>query len=98
MRAFTVLSIHIFKKLIFINLKNYRTIGYLVTTIQVFEYNSEITNGPIMNSTIWSQLFKYQIYLYNCYCISCDCNVHNNKKIRKFLKSYLKMFVVSRLI
>ena len=41
--------------------KNSRTIRYLVTTIWVFEYYLEITNGPNTNSTIRSQLFKYQI-------------------------------------
>ena len=42
-------------------IKNFRTIQYSVTTIQVFEYYSEITNGPNTNSTIRSQLFEYQI-------------------------------------
>ena len=37
------------------------TIQYLVKTVRVFEYYSEITNGPNTNSTIWSQLFEYQI-------------------------------------
>ena len=38
--------------------KNSWTIWYSVTTIQVFKYYSEITNGPNTNSTILSQLFK----------------------------------------
>ena len=42
-------------------IKNSRTIRYSVTTIWVFEYYSEITNGPNTNSTIRSQLFEYQI-------------------------------------
>ena len=42
-------------------IKNSRTIWYSVTTIRVFEYYLEITNGPNMNSTFQSQLFKYQI-------------------------------------
>ena len=42
-------------------IKYSRTIRYSVTTIRVYEYYSEITNGPNMNSTICSQLFEYQI-------------------------------------
>ena len=55
MKLFSVFLIHIllYEKSI--------TIWYLVTTIWVFEYYSEITNGPNTNSTIWSKLFEYQI-------------------------------------
>ena len=42
---------------------NSKTIQYLVTTFMIFEYYSEITNGPntTTNNNIWSQLFEYQI-------------------------------------
>ena len=51
--------------------ENSITIRYLVTTIWVFEYYSEITYGPNTNSTIWSQLFEYRIIrIIRCNCIA----------------------------
>ena len=55
MKLFSVFLIHIllYEKSI--------TIWYSVTTIRVFEYYSEITNGPKTNSTIGPQLLEYRI-------------------------------------
>ena len=52
--------------------ENSITIWYSVTTIWVFKYYSEITNGPNMNSTIWSQLFEYRIIrIIRCNSVLC---------------------------
>ena len=55
LKIFTEFFIH------FLLYKDSKTIRYLVITIRVFEYYSEITNRPNTNSTIRSQLFEYRI-------------------------------------
>ena len=63
----------------------------MVTTIKLFEYYLEITNGPNMNSTIRSQLFEYRIIQ----IIRCNSDILlYSSHVEYFIQNYVYWILI----